>query len=112
MPRINVSRDLYEHLKAFQALGDHLQGESMTIEQCAEALIFMGIQSILDGLYRQVDAEVLIETLKKLAAAHPQQVYPFMASVLKNGSRIAEEQQREAPVLGFRAPSAADQTHS
>jgi hypothetical protein len=108
MPRINVSRDTYERLQAFLALGDQLQGEPMTIELCAEALIFMGMRSILDGLYRQLDPDTLIETLQKLAEAHPQQVYPFMATVLKTGNQIAQEQEREIPPFGFRPPSPAD----
>jgi hypothetical protein len=105
MPRLNISRDTYERLKSFQSLGEQLQGEPMTVEQCAEALIFMGMRAILDGLWKPHDLDTLIETLQKLAATHPHQVYPFLAEVLKTGERIEQERERDTPSFGFHPPA-------
>src|SRR5690348_1275788 len=104
MPRITISRDTYERLKAFQGLGEQLLGGPTTVEQCAEGLMFMGMRAILDGLWRPQEPDVLVETLQKLAAAHPQQVYPFLAEVLKAGDRIEQEREREVPAFGFQPP--------
>jgi hypothetical protein len=110
MPRLNISRDTFARLKAFHPLGDQLQGEPLTMEQCAEALIVLGMRAILDGVWKPHDQDTLIETLQKLAEGCPQLVYLFLASVLATGGLIVQEQERQAPVLGFRAHSAPGQT--
>lgn len=103
MPRITISRETARSIRAFQTLSDQLLGESLPPEQCAEALILTGLRAILDGLWRQHNPDILIETLQKLAARFPEQVYPFLAEVLVTGERIKQERAREAPVLGFRS---------
>jgi hypothetical protein len=77
----------------------------MTLEQCAESLINFGMCAILDGLWKPHDANTLIEPLQGLAERCPEHVYPYLAEVLQAGERIRQEQEREAPVLGFRTPS-------
>ncbi|HYV39718.1 MAG TPA: hypothetical protein VE988_28780 [Gemmataceae bacterium] len=102
MPRINISRDTLKRLRAFQDLGEQLAGEPMTLELCAESLMALGMRAILDGLWKPHEPDTLIETLQKLAARCPEQVYPFLAEVLKTGEQIRQESEKEAPVFGFR----------
>jgi hypothetical protein len=105
MPRLNISPDTLARVKAFQSLGEQLLGEPMTVKQCAESLIRMGIRAILDGVWKPHEPDTLIETLQKLAEVHPQQVYPFLAEVLKIGERLEQERERQADMLGFRPQS-------
>ena len=104
MPRITISRDTLKHLKAFRSLEERLQGELMTVDQCAEVLIILGIRSILDGLWKPQDPNTLIETLQGLAARCPEHVYPYLAEILDAGQTVLQAQASQAPVLGFRAP--------
>jgi hypothetical protein len=107
MPRIKINRDTLAHVKAFHALGEQLLGEPMTVEQCAEALLFMGMRAIVEGIWKPHDPDTLLMTLQKLAEAHPQQVYPFLVEVLKIGKQLAQERERDVPFFGFRSQPAA-----
>jgi hypothetical protein len=109
MPRLNISRDTYNRLKAFLALGEQLLGESMTVEQCAEALMFMGMRATLDGIWKPHDPNTLIDTLQNLATTYPQQVYPFLADILKTGQQIIQEREQDSPTLGFRPQTVGKQ---
>ncbi len=91
MPRIQISSQTRDHIQAFLALGDQLQGEQMTLDLCAESLILLGIRAVLDGLWRPHDTDIHVQTLHQLAAAYPQQVLPFLAYVLQEGERIRPE---------------------
>jgi hypothetical protein len=105
MPRITISRDTIKHLKAFVSLGNRLQGEPTTVDECAEVLILLGIRSILDGLWRPHEPDTLIETLQGLASRCPEHVYPYLAEILDAGHAAQQEKASQAPVLGFRLPS-------
>ncbi len=115
MPRIQISRETRDHLRAFLALGEQLQGdqeqgEEMTLDLCAESLILLGIRTVLDGLWRPHDTDIHIQTLHQLAAAYPQQVLPFLAYVLQEGERIGREQEEQERPFGFHLQQANSPT--
>jgi hypothetical protein len=104
MPRINVCRDTVNRLRAFLSLAEHLEREPMTVDQCAEVLIALGMRSLVEGLWRTQNPDVLIETLQGLANRCPEQVYPFIAEILRTGEAVLQAQENRTPTLGFRSP--------
>lgn len=106
MPQITVTDDTLVRVEAFRRLGEQLGSDEMTLDLCAESLILFGIKAILDEIWKPHDSNTLIQTLQKLAERHPNEVFNFLADVLKTGDKIERERLRQAMPFGFRGPTA------
>jgi len=95
MPAINVSNDTYARLQAFQPIVKWLQGKAIPLELSAEVLIHAGMRSLLDILWQQQDVQTLVESLQKLATRHPEEIYGFVAEVLKTGTKIEQKRLKD-----------------
>jgi len=105
MPRITISKQTLDHVRAFLALGEQLcdeQGEEATLDLCAETLILLGIRAVLDGLWRPQEPDIHVQTLHLLAAAYPHQVLPFLAHIMREGGKAMRELEEQEAPFGFR----------
>lgn len=110
MPRITISKQTRDHIRAFLALGEQLsneQGEETTLDLCAESLILLGIRYVLDGLWRPHEPDIHVRTLHLLAAAYPHQVLPFLADILREGGKAMMEREEQGAPFGFRPQQAS-----
>jgi hypothetical protein len=101
VPQINVGDDTYARIKAFKPFGEELGGCEMSMDLCAETLILIAMQMISKALWGQQDGEALVQTLQKLTARHPDEVYGFLADVWKAIHEDERERLRQQIPFGF-----------
>ena len=102
--QISISEETYRRLKEIKHVVEAVLEEKMGLDECAEIVLVLGIDSILEDLLGSLDSAVLLSSLQQLGARYPVQVYRYIADTLKKG---AASQEREAMRrrLGFHEPT-------
>ena len=107
MPKIDVSDEMHKRLLHFKHVVEAVLEleEEMSLDACAEMILRLGIDFILDDLLGSLDSTVLLRSLQQLGAEYPVQVYRYIAETLKKGA-AAQEQEAMRQRLGFPRPTA------
>lgn len=108
MPKINVSDEMYKRLGEFKHVVETVIEEEMALDECAEMILTLGIDRVLDDLLGSLDTTVLLRSLQQLGAQYPVQVYRYIAKTLETGT-AAQEQEAMRQRLGFPIPTAKTQ---
>ena len=108
MPKITITAETRSKVEAFRSLGSAVTGHDMTLDDCAEILVLLGLQAALEGLLTGQDSLTMTQTVLQLAQAHPEVVYPFMAAIWQRGDEAQKEGARRR-ILGFRPPEKPDE---
>lgn len=104
MPRITVSKEMHKRLEEFKRVVEAVLEEDLSLDDCAETILGLGIDYMLDDLLGPLESTVLLRSFQQLGAKYPVQVYRYIAETLKEGA-AAQEQEAMRRRLGFRKPS-------
>lgn len=86
MPEISLSDEIHERLSAFRLLMNRFDDEELPFDQFVEAVMCVGMDSMVERLLSGVDSAVLVTSMQQLAARHPREVYQFLADTLDAGN--------------------------
>jgi hypothetical protein len=100
MPKIDVSDEMHKRLLHFKQVIEAVLEEEMSLDACAEMILILGIDSMLDDLLGSLDSTVLLGSLQQLGAEYPVQVYRYIAETLEKGAAV-QEQEAMRQRLGF-----------
>lgn len=106
MATLEISDDLFERVKEFQAVIKAVTDEDISCEATAELVLQQGLDSLMANLFGPQGAGVMLQTLQQLAAKYPQEIYRFIAETIDAGE-IEIEKDRVRTQLGFHAPPEA-----
>lgn len=104
MPKITVSKEIYKRLEEFKRVVEAVLDEELSQNVCAEMILGLGIDYMLDNLLGPLEPTVLLRSFQKLGAKYPVQVYRYLAETLVEGA-AAQEQEEIRNRIGFRKPS-------
>ena len=94
MPKIEISDELYNRLKAFMKVIDAVLGEKISdkIDDYAALVLSIGLERmLLDPLPKE---EMLLKTIVEMFRRNPEFVCDFIAEMIEKGKRIREEEIR------------------
>jgi hypothetical protein len=103
MPEITISEEAHRRLVEFKCVVETVIEDEIDLDDCAEMILEMGIDSMVEDLLGSLDSTVLLHSIQQLGAKYPMQVYQYIAETLKQGapSEAQREMQRQ---LGFDVP--------
>lgn len=107
--QLQISEETMARVHAFKQVIEAVLEEQLPTEAYGELLLEEAMRSMLADLLRPLDPEVLLQSFTQLAAAHPREVYAFVAETLRRGG-AAEGQQVVKRRLGFSSPADARAT--
>lgn len=105
MPRtITISDELADRITAFTPVVEAILEETPALEVYVEILMREGLDSMLADVVHPEDTASLLSFVQQLGAAHPNEVYGFLATTLRRGEDVqARERMRRR--MGFHPPS-------
>jgi hypothetical protein len=103
MATIEISDELFQRVKAFQAVITAVADEEISCEACTELILQQGLDSLMANLFGPQGAGIMLQTLQQLAVKYPREIYQFLAETIDAGE-IEMEKDRVRHQLGFHAP--------
>ena len=100
--RLTVSDGTSRRLQLFKQVVEAILDEPIEFNDYVELVVDRGLNAMLEDLMQPQDKEILVKSWQQLAERYPEQIYEYMANVLKLG----EESIREAAKrrIGFELP--------
>jgi hypothetical protein len=100
---VAISRDTYDRVDAFRPVVEAVLGEPVSVQDCVEILVLLGLDAALADLLGPQPPEILLRSIQQLGRRYPREVYGYLAETLKEGAAI-QEQKRLRERLGFQTP--------
>jgi hypothetical protein len=108
MPVIQIADDVYRRVAAFKQVVESVVEGEMDDTTCVEVILVLGLDQMLADLVGQ-DPAVLVRSLQKLAATHPDPVYDFVVRMMREGTLSRQQKETLRHRIGFRAEPAEAQ---
>jgi hypothetical protein len=100
MSEIHLSAATHARLVAFQGIVRTIMGKDMTVDDSADMLIRFAINKSIDMLVQAQSKEALAKSFDQVASRRPEEVFDFIAKVLKIGGELGKLKDQ----LGLRPP--------
>ena len=98
MTTFELSEDTYRRIEEFRSVINAVVEDELDMEDCL-GIIERGLDSMLRDVLSPLERDVLLESLRQLAAREPAAVYRYMADTLNRGAQVNKETLR--PRIGF-----------
>jgi hypothetical protein len=105
MASIEISDELFQRVREFQAVLTALADKDITAEACTELILQQGLDSMLANLFGPQGAGAMLQTIQQLSVKYPKEVYQFIAEIINAGESEIEKE-RVKNELGFHSPAA------
>ena len=99
MATFELSEDMYRRVEEFRSVINAVVEDELDMETCLGMIIERGLDSMLRDVLSPLERDVLLESLRQLAAREPAAVYRYMADTLNRGAQVNKETLR--PRIGF-----------
>jgi len=99
MTTFELSEDTYRRIEEFRSVINAVVEDELDMEDCLGIIIERGLDSMLRDVLSPLERDVLLESLRQLAAREPAAVYRYMADTLNRGAQVNKETLR--PRIGF-----------
>lgn len=93
MHKLNISDNIYNKINGFKQVVECVIEEEIDMDSYVQFVLDKGTDSLLNDLIGSLEQNVLLDSLRILGSRYPNQVYSFIAEVMKKG---ASEEKRKA----------------
>ena len=93
MHKVNISDDIYNKISGFKQVVECVIEEEIDMESYIQFVLDKGVDSLLNDLIGSLEQNILLDSFKILGSQYPNQVYRFIAEIMKKG---ASEEKRKA----------------
>jgi hypothetical protein len=101
MPKISVSKGIYDRVVEFKQVVESVLEEEISIEDCTALILGQGIDCMLGDIVGFADATTLLASFQQLGSQAPAEVYRYVAETLRKGAAV-QQRERMRQKLGFR----------
>jgi len=86
MPEITISDDVYNKVAGFKQVVEEVIESEIENDSYIEFVLGKGVDSLLYDLISPLKQKTLLNSIKILGSRYPDQVYGFIAEVIKKGA--------------------------
>ena len=90
--QIEISDDIEKRIKGMMQLIEAVLNEEVTFDNSLKLIVNEGLNSMLNDLIGNQDCYTLISSMQQLASRYPNEIYQYMAEILKKGELITKEE--------------------
>jgi len=94
MPKVMISRELLERLRAFQKVVDYVLEEKLENESAyVELVLSLGMDKMFEDLLPKDEQGLLQKTIIAMFQENPEFVTNFVVNTLKRGAEVQKEKE-------------------
>lgn len=94
MPKVTVSKEILERLRAFEKMIDYVLEEKLEEESdYVELVLSLGIDKMFEDLIPKDEQDLLRKTIVAMFNENPEFVVNFVIKTLKRGKQIQKEEE-------------------
>ena len=93
MHKVNISDGIYNKISGFKQIVECVIEEEIDMESYIQFVLDKGVDFLLNDLIGSLEQNILLDSFKILGSRYPNQVYSFIAEIMK---KSASDEKRKA----------------
>jgi hypothetical protein len=104
---IELPDDLNKSLLAMKDVVEAVLDEEVSVDMCVRTVFSRGLDLMLADVIGAAEPEILLTSFQQLAARHPEDMYGYVAEMIRSGAAIQRDEAKQR-FFGFGPPCEPD----